>query len=103
MRPKRLRLLSDVRPNDPNGILLGQLNLPLGTNVLEVLVPKNKHFAFGSVERELIEAFLAELRDLDSTDFGADVRANMLDPSLGSKEMGLCAVSFQARVDMLCS
>lgn len=95
---------SDVHPNYTDlSVLLGQLNLPLGANVLEVLVPKDKHLAFGSVERELVKAVLAELRDLDSTDFSAEVGAKMLEPSLGRKEVGLCAIGSQARVDMLCS
>ena len=104
MRPKRLQSLSDIRPNDPNvSTLLGQLDLSIGTNVLEVLVPEKKHLALGSVECELVEAFLAELRDLDAADFSTEVGAEMLDPSLRRKEVRFGRVSSQARVNMLCT
>lgn len=62
-----------LKENSQESLLLGNFNLLLWTDVLEVLVPKDEHFSLSSIKCELIKPCLAQLRDLDSLDFCTDV------------------------------
>lgn len=55
------------RPKVPPKLLL-----PLNPNVLEVLVAEDHHAPLGDEQRELVLLRIAELRELQAADLGAD-------------------------------
>ena len=72
-------------------------NLPFRTQILEVLISEEQYLALGSIQCELVKAFLGELRDLDPRYLRADVGADVVGCSVGSEEVrfrGICAGSW---------
>jgi hypothetical protein len=74
------------------------LNLPLGSEVLEVLVAEQEDLALGCVERKFVETVVGELGNLDTPNFCAKVRAEVLDLGVGVEEVGLGLVGKEALV-----
>ena len=75
------------------------LNLPLRSEILEVLVPESYDLLLRSEKCKLVETFAGELRDLHALDYGADVRADLANFGAGTEEMGLLRICAQARID----
>lgn len=74
------------------------LNLAFGAQVLEVLVTEGNELALSNEEGEFIETLRGQLRDLDTSDDGADERGDLLDIDSILKQVWLLGVSAEARV-----
>lgn len=77
------------------------LFLPLRREIRKVLVPEDEHLALGGVERELVEALFAQVRDLDSGDLSAKVGGEVLELGFLSEETGELGVGARACVDVV--
>jgi hypothetical protein len=75
--------------------------LAVETEVLEVLVTEDQDLALRSVQSELVQTLLGELRELDTPDFGSKVRADMADFGVLVKEVGLGRVSSRTSIGVL--
>lgn len=75
--------------------------MPLRSQVLEILIPKDQNLPLRCVQGELIKSFFRQLGNLHSFDLSAKVRANVLGGGVGVEQIGLCGVSARARVYMI--
>ena len=81
------KCLDDIRSltDAINYSVLGNFDLLVGVDVLEVLITEDQQFPLSSVQTELVQAFSAELTDLDALNDGANVRVQVLDFSILQK------------------
>jgi hypothetical protein len=82
--------------------VLGQFDLAVGAKVLEVLIAEDDDLSLCNKESELVQALLAQLRDLDTSDFGTKVRADVARLDIWGEEMGLLGVGAKTRIGVLC-
>lgn len=78
------------------------LDLPIGTKVLEVLVPEQEYFALSGEQGQLIQSLLAQLRDLDAGDLSAQVWGHIFGNGVRPKKVGLLGVSAASGIGELC-
>jgi hypothetical protein len=85
-----------------NAFSPSNLNLPIRTKILEVLVPEDQKLPLCSVQRNLVEPRIVQLRNLDPSDFCADVWADIVRLGVRPKEVWFGGVSTGTRVGVLC-
>lgn len=81
--------------------VLGDLNLPIRSYVLEVLIAEDKDLPLRGVQCELIETVLAQLGDLHTGDLGPNKGAQMADICLGRQQVWLCTVRLSTGIRVL--
>jgi len=65
--------------------LPGNFDLVIRTNILEVLVAEYDDLPFCCKQRKFIQALFGKLRQLDSTDLCAEIRAQVVCCDVGSE------------------
>ena len=75
-------------------------DLPLGTNILEILVTEDQDLSLGCVEGKLVETRFAKLTDLYALDNGSQVRIQILGFSV-LEQVWFRLVSARTRVNVI--
>jgi len=84
-------------------LLPGDLNLPLRTDILEVLVPKDQELPLCSKQSKFVETCVAQLGNLDTCNFCANVGADITRLGARTEEVRFVGVSAGAWVNMVCN
>ena len=72
--------------------VLGDGDLAVSSDILEVLVTEEENPPLSSEESELVETLLGELRELHTVDLGTEIWAEVTELHVGSEEVGFGGV-----------
>jgi len=78
------------------------LNLSVRTEIFEILVPEDQELPLRSKQCKLVEPCVTQLRDLDTSDFSANVWADVIRLGARAEEVWFGGVSATAWVNMVC-
>ena len=80
---------------------LGECYLLIRGDILEVLLPEDHELPLCNEQRQLVQPFLRQFRELNARDFGTNIRAKVVQLGVGSEQVGLGWVGSGARVDVI--
>ena len=78
------------------------LNLPVGTDILEVLIPEDQKLPLRNIKRKFVKSCVAQLGNLDACKFCANVRTDIVRLGTRAKEIWFGGICTGTWVGMFC-
>lgn len=77
------------------------LDLPFRSKVLEILISKDEHLPLCSKQSQLVEPRIVELRNLNTGNLCANVRADVVGLDVRTEKIGFRRISVSSWIDVL--